>query len=228
MRPILPFTICLVAALSAPARADAQADLRQLLAESARAPVTAFERTTRRVLPEGDAPRTLADRFVPTSARTGTWTLVSVDGRRPTAEESRAHLKSDLVSVVPGFHRLHIVLGAPPTSQSQVGGSTLFRWASLPKGAVETPGGDISDRLSAEATVEEVGGRPLIAQVRIFAAKPFTVKGIARMNAFEVTSRYRLDPKRGPLLVSQTSISDVKAPFGLGGKRHRQFDFRPL
>jgi len=227
MHPLLTIaTLVLAVCVAGPVRADTA--LQQLLADSARAPVVGFERTTRRLVAERNAATLVVDRFVPTSAKDGKWTLVAVDGRRPTTDEAKAHLKSDLVSVIPGFHRLHIVLGAPPTSRSEAGGRSTYRWASLPKGAVETPGGDISTNLSAEAIVDTVNGRPLIAQVRIFASRPFTLKGIARMNVFDVTSRYRLDADNRPVLTSQTSISDVKAPFGLGGKRHRQFEFRSL
>lgn len=226
MRTLLPFLAAAAVLHGAPALSGPA--LQQILAESARAPVVPFERTVRRVLPERNAPAVLVDRFTPTAARSGTWALVSVDGRKPSRDEASDHLDSDLVSVIPGFHRLHIVLGAPPSSQSQVGGRTVYRWDSLPRGAVETPGGDISANLSAEASVDETGSRPFITDVRIFAAKPFLVRGVARMNAFEVTSSYKPGPGSVPVLASQTSISDVRAPFGLGGKRHRQFDFRPL
>jgi len=225
LRPILA-----VAALLAPAalRADATPVLQQILEQSARAPVVGFERSVRRLLPERGEPAVLVDRFTPTSPRTGTWSLVSVDGRKPTADEVERHLDSDLVSVIPGFHRLHIVLGAPPTGRRMVDGRTVYQWASLPKRAVETAGGDISANLSAEATVDATGVRPLISEVRIYAARPFSIRGIARMNAFEVVSRYRLGAGPVPVLADQTSMSDVRAPFGLGGKRQRQFEFRPL
>ncbi len=222
--------IVALATLVAPVALQAQATpvLQQILADSAKAPVVGFERTVRRLVPERREPAVLVDRFTPTSARTGKWALVSIDGRKPTPREVERHLDSDLVAVIPGFHRLHIVLGAPPTSRRDEGGRSIYRWTSLPRGAVETPGGDISANLSAEATVDETGKQPLITEVRIFAPAAFTVRGVARMNAFEVISRYRQGPGATPVLSGQTSTSDIKAPFGLGGKRQRQFDFRPL
>jgi hypothetical protein len=226
--PAVARLVLSLALLAAPVMARADAVLQQILADSARAPVVGFERTTRKLVPEAGNGTVLIDRFTPTSATGGTWQLVSIDGRKPTAREAKAHLDSDLVSVIPGFHRLHLLLGAPPSSESQSGGRTIYRWASLPKGAVVTPGGDISASLSAIATVEQVAGRPMLTEVKLYAAKPFTVRGIARMNIFEVVSRYGPSPGGQPFLLGQTSTSDVKAPFGMGGKRQRQFSFRPL
>ncbi|MGL6043938.1 MAG: hypothetical protein ACRC1J_08445 [Sandaracinobacteroides sp.] len=213
-------------AIAAPARADAA--LQQILAESAGAPLPAIERTTRaelRAHPEKE-PALVVDRFVP-AGTSGRWTLVSVDGRKPTAKEAEAHRKGN-AAIVPGFHRLHKVLGGPPTRRTEADGRTIFLWSSLPEGAVVTPGGDISGKLSAEATLEQVGGKPLISEVRVFAAKPFKIRGIATMNSFNVVSLYRPGNGGLPFLTSQTSASDVDAPFGLGGKRRSQISFKPL
>lgn len=215
-------------ALATSSVAHADVSLAAILAESARAPVVAFERTARaevRADPEKE-PGVVVDRFVPKTTATGEWQLVSIDGRKPTDAEQKRHAQQQ--QVIPGFHRLHQVLGAPPSRRSVTGDRTLYQWASLPEGAVTTAGGDISKNLSAEATVETVEGKPLISQVRIYAAKPFKIRGIATMNSFEVTSLYRPGAGGRPFLTAQTSASDVSAPFGLGGKRRSQFSFRPL
>jgi hypothetical protein len=209
--------------------AQADAALQRAIAESARAPMVGFERTQRAELradPDKE-PEVVVDRFQPTGAATGTWTLVSIDGRKPTADEIERHRKTSARAPVPGFHRLHKILAGPPARRTEAGGRTVYRWDGLPEGAVVTPGGDISKRLSAEATVEEVGGKAMISQVRIFAAQPFSIGGIARMNGFDVTSQYR-PASPHPFLAAQTSASDVKAPFGLGGKRRSTISFRPL
>jgi hypothetical protein len=72
-----------------------------------------------------------------------------------------------------------------------------------------------------------VGGKPIISRVRIFAARPFTIAGVAKMNSFDVTSHYRFGANGLPFLSTQTSASDVKAPFGMGGKRRSVISFRP-
>jgi hypothetical protein len=215
-----------VVVLPGAARADSQ--LAAILADSARAPVTGFERTARAEL-RADAekePAVVVDRFVPKSPATGEWVLLSIDGRKPTEAEQKRHRQQQ--QVIPGFHRLHKVLGAPPARRTVAGDRTLYHWASLPEGAVTTPGGDISANLSAEATVETIGEKSLISQVRIYAAKPFKIRGIATMNSFEVTSLYRPGAGGRPFLTAQTSASDVSAPFGMGGKRRSQFSFKPI
>lgn len=204
--------------------------LKAALAQSARAPVVGFERTVRaeeRADPRKE-PAVVVDRFQPSAARTGNWTLVSVDGRKPTDKEVSAHAKANAKGPVPGFHRLHLVLGGTPTRQVDMGGGrTVYHFNSLPEGAVVTPGGDISEDLSAEATVEQVNGKPIISRVRIFAARPFSIAGVAKMNSFEVVSQYRPGANGLPFLYHQTSASDVKAPFGMGGKRRSVISFRP-
>jgi hypothetical protein len=218
-----------VAALVAPA-ARADPVLQAILAQSAKAPVVGFERSMRAELrgdPEKE-PASLVDRFVPKTASSGTWTLVSIDGRKPTAKEQETFSKNSADGVIPGFHRLHIVLGAPPSRRTEADGRTTYLWNSLPAGAVKTPGGDISARLSAEAQVEQVGGKPMISQVRIFAAKPFKIRGIATMHSFDVTSVYKPGAAGIPFLAAQTSASDVSAPFGMGGKRRSIVSFKPI
>jgi hypothetical protein len=213
----------------APAVAKADTVLQQLLSESARASVVGFERTARAELradPDKE-PAVVVDRFVPRDAASGSWTLVSIDGRKPTPEEINRHRKANAEGPVPGFHRLHKVLGGTPARRAEADGRIVYRWNTLPPGAVVTPGGDISGNLSAEAIVEDVGGKPLISKVRIFAAAPFKIRGIATMNSFDVTSQYR-HGAAFPFLAAQTSATDVKAPFGLGGKRKSSFSFRPL
>lgn len=216
--------------VAAPVAARADAALQQILAQSARAPVVGFERTTRaeeRSDPKKE-PAVVVDRFQPSSARAGTWTLVSVDGRKPTEKEVSAHARANAKGPIPGFHRLHLVLGGKPDRQTTADGRTVYHFASLPDGAVVTPGGDISSDLSAEATVEQVNGKPIISRVRIYAAAPFSIAGVARMNSFDVVSQYRLGENGLPFLYQQTSASDVKAPFGMGGKRRSVISFRPI
>lgn len=229
MRLIPPLVLLSAAAIAVPAAAQADPVLKQVLAESARAPVTGFERTIRAELrPESDkGPAQLVERFTPTGPAAGRWSLLSYDGKAPTPKQIEQHRKSSAEAVIPGFHRLHLVLSPAPTRRTDVGGKTVYLWPSLPEGAVTTPGGDISRNLSAEATVEDAGGKPIISKVRIFAAKPFKIRGIATMNSFDVTSHYRLNGAL-PVLVSQTSQSDVKAPFGFGGARRSVITYRPL
>lgn len=222
MRAYLPMLV--LAATASPLAATTDARLQQLLAESAKAPVVAFERTTRTELradPKAE-PALVVDRFTPKSVASGSWTVVSVDGRKPAPHELEAHAKGN--STPPGFHNLHRLLGPTPTSRRESGGKTIYFWKSLPKGAVVTPGGDISSHLSAEATLD---GSEL-EEVRIFASQPFRVKIVASVNKFNVISQYRPGGNGLPFLSAQTSDTDVTAPMGMGGKRRSIASFKPL
>ena len=222
MRPLLPLIVAVAAASPLAAAVDPQ--LQQLLAQSAKAPVVGFERTTRaevRADPKKE-PALVVDRFAPKSADTGSWTLISVDGRKPTPQELEAHAKGN--TNPPGFHNLHKLLSLPPTGRRDADGKTIFVWKSLPKGSVVTPGGDISSHLSAEATMDGSN----LSEVRVFAAAPFKVKIVASINKFNVTSLYRPGANGLPFLVAQTSDTDVTAPMGLGGKRRSVASFKPL
>ena len=222
MRPLLPLIVAVAAASPLAAAVDPQ--LQQLLAQSAKAPVVGFERTTRaevRADPKKE-PALVVDRFAPRSAETGSWTVVSVDGRKPTPQEVEAHAKGN--SNPPGFHNLHKLLSLPPTSRREADGKTIFLWNSLPKGSVVTPGGDISSGISAEATLE--GGR--LSELHLFARKPIRVKVIASVDRFDVLSRYQTGANGLPFLTSQTNETDVTAPMGYGGKRRSVASFQPL
>lgn len=217
-----PAALSLMLVLSAAAQANGS--LERVLADSAKATPVAFERTMRaeqRADPAKE-PALVVDRFSPK----GGWTVVSVDGRKPTQKELEAHAKGN--STPPGFHNVHKLLANPPSSRAEKDGKAVYFWSSLPKGAVVTPGGDISANLSAEAIVDESGARPLLNEVRIFAAKPFRVKVVASINKFNVVSVYRPGANGATFLVAQASDTDVSAPMGMGGKRRSSASFKPL
>lgn len=221
-----PAALSLLLALAAAVQADPMLD--RIRADSAKAPVVGFERTTKAELRADPAkePALVVDRFTPTSATAGTWTVVSVDGRKPTPAELEAHAKGN--GNPPGFHNLHKLLSAEPTRRTEADGKITFFWNSLPKGSVITPGGDISSHISAEAVVENVGGKPAVREVRIYAAKPFRVKIVASINKFNVVSHYKSGANGSTFLTTQSTDTDVSAPMGLGGKRRSAVTFKPL
>lgn len=222
-----PAALSILLLVSAAAEADAVID--RIVAESAKSAPVAFERVTRaevRADPQKE-PALVVDRYQPKAGTAGNWTVVSVDGRKPTPKDLETHAKNNS-SPAPGFHNLHRMMASPPARVTEKDGKTIYLWTSLPKGTVITPGGDISSNLSLETTVEEVGGKPLTSEVRIFAAKPFRVKVVASINRFNVVSHYKPGANGTPFLVSQTAETDVSAPMGLGGKRKSIATFKPL
>lgn len=218
--------IAFIALLPAAARADALLD--RLVADATRAPVVGFERTIRAQSDAGkEKPAVqMVDRFTPVSASAGRWTLVSVDGREPTKKEAEAQARRQ--DPPPGFHKLEAILRQPLKSRAEAGGRTLLHWDGLPGGTIITPGGDISASLSAEATVEEVGGKAQLTRFRIFAARPIKVKVVATIHNFDLVSLYRPGANGFPFLVSQSLDTNVSAPMGLGGRRQQTISYRPL
>lgn len=213
---------------AAGAKADDQ--LAFLRAEAARADIVGFERTTRaEELKDGKAVVSVrVDRFNPEAPAGRQWTLVSVDGRKPTAKEIADHRKLVSSFPVPGFYRLRAILAGEPTQSTDAKGRTVYRWERLPPGSLPTPGPDVSGRMAAEAVVEKVGGRPMFSRVRIYAPKPFSILSVAKMKAFDLMNIYQANGAGPPILVAQTSLTDVSAPFGQGGRSKSEISFRPI
>ncbi len=219
-----PAVVALIMVAPAAARADDVID--RIIADSARAPMVGFERTTRAT--RSGKTTVQVDRFDPSAPAGSQWTLLSIDGRAPTGKDVAAHRKAASAQPVPGYHRLAQVVGGKPVKRTDSAGRSVYRWDGLPSGAVPTPGPDISKNMSAEAVVDTAGDRPELVQMRIFAAKPFSIMGVAKMNAFDVISHYQPVQNGVPFLTTQTLASDVSAPFGKGGKTSTTFSFRPL
>jgi len=227
--PILRLAlVCVLLLAASGARADDQ--LAFLRAEAARADIVGFERTMRaEELKDGETVVSVrVDRFNPHAPATRRWALVSVDGRKATAKEIADHRKLVSSFPVPGFYRLRAILAGEPTQSTDAKGRTVYRWDKLPPGSLPTPGPDVSARMAAEAVVETVAGRPMFSRVRIYAPRPFSILSVAKMNAFDLINVYQPNGSGPPILVSQTSLTDVSAPFGQGGRSTSEISFRPI
>lgn len=211
--------------VAAPASADVVLD--QLRRDSLATPMTGFERTATTI--EGDKPAVVRiDRFDPRARPGQQWTLVSVDGKPPGDEENKAYLRQIELQPIPGFHRLNSLVAGDPTAVERQGPRTVYRWKTLQKGAAPTGRGpDFSERLSAEAIVRTDGPRPVLEQVKVYAAESFSIAGVVRMNKFEALTRYQ-HGARGHQLASQLTQVDVRVPFRRGGAIRTEASFRPL
>ena len=215
-------------ALCAASVSGAHPDIDRLIAESARAPQVAFERTSRTLI-EGKPAVVTVDRFDPRAPAGRRWTLLSVDGRAPTADDLKRHAKQNSEDDVPGFHRLQELLkGKPPSCTAPAAGKTVCRWPNLAAGAVRMKGPDLSERLSAEVVLEAAAGRTIPGSVRVYAAQPFTIMAVAKMHKLDVVSTYVPGRNGVPFLAAQNIDVDVSAPFGKGAKSHTEVRFRPL
>lgn len=214
-------------ALFAASASLAHPEIDRLVAESARAPQVAFERTSR-ITMDGKPTVVMVDRFDPRAPAGRRWTLLTVDGRAPTADDVKRYAKQNSEDDVPGFHRLHELLEGKPPTCTAAAGNTLCRWPNLAAGAVRMKGPDLSERLSAEVALEPAAGRIIPASVRVYAAQPFTIMAVAKMHKLDVVSTYVPGRNGVPFLAAQNIDVDVTAPFGKGAKSHTEVRFRPL
>jgi hypothetical protein len=193
--------------LLAQANTDALKQRVVAQAQSVSADDYAFTRTVRREGTTGgkSEKKVLIEKFDPTKPASARWTLVSVDGAAPSADELKRYQKEVAKRrIVPGYHRLAAYFGAPAAASADSEGKTIFRFASLPKGAVSVLDTDVSHNATAEAVVRDANGSPYVEQVR-FAVKPMRLKLVMKLDKFETTARYRPGPGGKPFLMESTS-----------------------
>ena len=212
MRNIPPISVITVLCLGVISTAVAQQnadDLKQRIlaqAQSVSPDDYAFTRTIRsETNSKGKTEKKVTiEKFDPTKPADSRWTLVSIDGAPPSAEQTKAHQKEAAKRrVVPGYHRIAAYFATPATT-SESGGKTVFRFPSLPKGAISILDTDVSHNATAEATVTEANGAPFVEQVR-FTVKPMRVKLLMKIDRFETTVRYRIGPGGKPFLIESSS-----------------------
>lgn len=221
------WSVMAVAAVAVAAPAAADAALEQLRRDALAAPMMAFERTAS--VREADKPEVVnIDRFDPRARPGQQWTLVSVNGKAPTPDQVKEHAKRVELQPVPGFHRFNSLLAGPPTATERQGARTVYRWKQLQKGAAPTGRGpDFSDQLSGEAIVRVDGPRPVLEQVRLHAAEPFAIMGVAKMTKFESITRYA-HGSAGHVLGSQDVDVNVRVPIRGSIPTITRTRFKPL
>jgi len=129
------------------------------------------------------------------------WTLVSIDGKPPSASDLAKYRKAASAANVPGYYRLTMLTGATATTDAQ--GRTVLRLAKLPPGSVMTSGKDVTEHFTGEATVA-AGPRPYVQQLRLTAREPFRMMLVARVDSFTTVTDYRLEGNT-PRLVRQVA-----------------------
>lgn len=164
-----------------------------------------FTRTARTEQIEGDkkTERVVVERFDP--AHPQRWTLVSVDGRPPNAEELKKLAKDGPKRRTAHYGRVAAYFGAPASATTDARGRTVFHFATLPLETVIVTGVDISANSKCEATIDSSGAVPFVEQVRFTLTKPVRVKVVAKLEKFEATSRYRMMPSGKPVPVEHVS-----------------------
>lgn len=138
------------------------------------------------------------------------WTLVSVDDKLPTADQASKYSKVANQQVVPGYHRLGNFLRNASSKSTDAQGRTVYHIESLPKGSVDY-GGDVSDNMAADATVEAISGEPYVSRLHIYSKAPFLVALIFKVERFDSISDYKVDDDGKPVLTHSvdTSTSNI-------------------
>jgi hypothetical protein len=152
------------------------------------------------------------------------WTLVSLNGRVPTAAQKREAERVAASAPVPGYHRLAGLLATATEPRIDAQGRTVMTIPVLPANSVRTDTSDISSHLKAEVIVGDRDGKPFVEQVQMSARETFKLNALIKVKTFEMTSRYAVDGKGPPRLANQTANS-VGSLFGIPGGETSQVSF---
>ena len=208
--PVLVAFLPLASSLAAePNSADAEA-LKERIIAHART-VTAedysYTRTIRTESSEGEKKeqRVVIEKWDPSKPPDQRWTLISIDGKSPEADELKEYRKALPKRRQAYYGRVAGYFAKPATNAIDPKGRTIFRFASLPKETVMVNDTDISANATGEVAVDTTAATPFIEEVRFTSTKPTRVKLIAKIERFETLTRYRLMPDGKPVPVELTS-----------------------
>jgi hypothetical protein len=206
------------------AAAQAPSALRDEIIADARAQPPAglvFDRTTASVR-TGGGTRTNVSKVERWDGKT--WTLISQDGKSPSASQRRSAEKLADAVPVPGYHRLAVLLANASSSKIDAEGRTVLQIPALPANSVLTDTGDISGHLKAEAVIDNRGGKPFVESVHVSARESFMLNSLIKVKAFDLVSSYQRDGNGRPRLASQTADSHGSV-FGIPGGESSQVTF---
>lgn len=152
------------------------------------------------------------------------WSLISQNGKVPTASQRRSAEKTAGAAPVPGYHRLAVLLANASSSKIDAEGRTVLQIPVLPANSIRTDTNDISSHLKAEAVIGKQGGKPFVESVHVSARESFMLNALIKVKAFDLVSSYQLDSKGRPRLASQTADSRGSV-FGIPGGESSQVTF---
>ena len=204
------FSLPLAASLAAEANDPGADALKERIIAHARTvtPVDyAYTRTIRTESTEGSKKeeRVIIDRWDPTKPQDQRWTLVSISGQPPSADQLKNYAKESPKRRAVHYGRVAEYFGKPATRATDAKGQTVFRLASLPKDTVVAIGSDISGNASCELVVDASGATPFVEEVRFVSTKSTRVKLIAVIERFEAVNRYKMMPNGKPAPVESSS-----------------------
>lgn len=144
------------------------------------------------------------------------WSLVSVNGKVPSASHLKTFRKATAANPVPGYHRMALLMAAASNVAVDGDGRKTLTIPVLPAGTVRTDTGDISSHLSGEAVIASHDGKPYVARLKVKARENFKLNLLIKVTNFEQISDYRPGPDGRPRLASQSADSKGSM-FGFSG-----------
>lgn len=194
MRQILIPTAAAAVLFAAPARAD---DLQmRLLAgmQAARATSLAFQQTII-VDTTGQPRKTIVERYDPRRPAAERWTLVSIDGKPPTAKQVAEARKGKKQAA--SYANLADWFGSPARRVEAPAGYAAYRFDRLPAGELKIGNHDASADTQADVLVNAKGATPFVERVHMTSTKGFRMMLVASVKRIDSTSRYALLPGVG-------------------------------
>jgi hypothetical protein len=187
------------------ARADEVQNQIVAVAKGTSASTFGFRRTMT-IQQTGQPRKILVEQYDPRRQGADQWSLVSVDGRAPTAKENADSRKAKR-GPVPSYGELAKWVGAPASRSSPGPGYVLYRFASLPAGTLKIGSHDASADTQAEVLVNIKEKIPLVERVRLKSTRGFRMMLVASLDSIMIDQRYRVLPD-GHAVPSQ-AISDM-------------------
>jgi hypothetical protein len=187
------------------AHADALQDQLVAAAKGTNASAYSFRRAMT-IQQTGQPRKMLVEQYDPRRPAADQWSLVSVDGRAPTAKESADAHKMKR-GPVPSYGELAKWIGAPASRTSPAPGYVLYRFPRLPAGTLKIGSHDASADTQGEVLVNIKEKIPLVERVRLKSTKGFRMMLVASIDSILVDQRYHMLPD-GHAVPSQ-AISDM-------------------
>jgi hypothetical protein len=146
------------------------------------------------------------------------WSLISVNGKAPTASQFKTFRKATAITPVPGYYRMAALLSAASDVTVDGEGRKILKIPVLPAGSVHTDKADISGHLSGEAVITTTDGKPWVARLKVRAREDFKLNMMIKVTNFEQVSDYRMGPDGKPRLASQSADSKGQMMGFVGGE----------
>ncbi len=127
------------------------------------------------------------------------WTLLSVDGKPPTARQSASSIKFRAKAKVATYGRIAEWFGAPATRVATTPTHATYRFAAMPKGVMMMGPYDASANTAVEAVVNTAGRVPYLERARFTSREPFRMMMVVKVESFVFTATYHVLPDGRPV-----------------------------